>query len=107
MTPTPDPYAPQPTQPCGRLILILETALAPTSRAALQAKLQLWHQQPEPTFVASLAHPARAAALRADAGKVFYNTTDDLTLDETVALLPWREVWLLANGRFWQGLPPR
>jgi hypothetical protein len=103
MTPAPEP---QPTHPCGRLILILETALAPSSRAALQAKLQLWHHQREPTFVASLAHPARAAALRADVDKVFYNITDDMPLNETLALLPWREVWLLANGRFWQGMPP-
>lgn len=95
------------SSPCGRLVLIMETALAPLSREVLQKKLSSWRYLSEPTFLASLAQPARVAALRADSGKVFYNTADDLTLDETLGLLPWREVWLLANGRFWQGLPPQ
>jgi hypothetical protein len=106
LPPFPLPSRPDTSPPCGRLVLVLETHLAPASYEVLHEKLKVWHLSPEPTFLASLATPSRVAALRADRARIFYNTADDLTLDETLSLLPWREVWLLNNGKFWQGMPP-
>ncbi len=93
----------------GRLVIILEPELHPLSRGALRAQLAQWYNRhrlnPEPTFLASLAKPSRVAALQADDYKLIYSTLDDLNWEETMTLLPWREVWLLAHGQFWQGMP--
>lgn len=92
--------------PVGRLVLILEPELHPLSRSLLRARLQGWQGGRTPTFVAALGRPSRLAAIQADEGKVFYNVRDDLALQDTLELLPWEEIWLLAAGRMWHGTSP-
>jgi hypothetical protein len=90
--------------PIGRLVLILEPELHPLSRTLLRARLQGWQGSCSPTFVAAVGRPARLAAVAADDGRVFYNVRDDMELQDTLELLPWEEIWLLAAGRMWQGM---
>ncbi len=92
------------SEPLGRLVLILEPELNPQSRELLRQRLQGWHGTRVPTFVAALGQPSRLAAVQADEGRVFFNLRDDLGLQETLHLLPWQEIWLLAAGRLWQGM---
>jgi hypothetical protein len=90
--------------PIGRLVLILEPELHPLSRSVLRERLAQWQHTHGPTFVAALAATSRLAAIQADEARVFYNLRDDLPLQETLELLPWQEIWLLAAGRLWQGM---
>lgn len=93
-------------QPHGRLVVILERELQPVSRAALKELLRTLNRTPEPTFVASLSRPAFLGAVQSDLNGVFYNADcPSGSLAETMGLLPWAEVWMVAGGKVWQGLP--
>lgn len=100
-TPEPSP----PPIPLGRLVLIMERELHPKSRDKLKHLLHMLARQPEPTFVASLAQPSLLGALRLDDGHVFYNFDSHAKdLPQTLGYLPWREVWVVNNGRLWCGM---
>jgi hypothetical protein len=87
------------TAPMGRLILVMEKQLTDASKGKLKNLLEQYWKNDEITWVSGLT---RASAFEAGKnGEMFYNR-DFIKPEEAVNLLPWREVWLLADGKVWK-----
>lgn len=84
----------------GRLILVLEHELSPSSRESLHRLLKKLVLSHDITMISGLS---RASVLQAEqmGHGLFYNRRDYLAPEDACALLPWREVWVIAEGRVW------
>lgn len=88
-------------QPRGRLILIIESELTEDTRQTLHDLLGTMFGQDDVTMVSGLT---RAGMLQAEriGGGIFYNRREYISPETAFAMMPWREVWLVAAGRVWQ-----
>lgn len=87
----------------GRLVMVVEPRLSDASRYALRMLLE--DLDPEDvTMVTTLGRTA-TMDVEGEGERIFYNTREHLPLGTACGLMPWREMWLVANGRVWKATP--
>jgi hypothetical protein len=91
-------------QNLGRLIVVAEPHLSEASRYALRQLVSEMIPEEDVTMLTSLGRMTTQEASLEGNG-IFYNTDDHMPLDTACAMLPWREMWLVSNGRIWKATP--
>ncbi|RYG61090.1 MAG: hypothetical protein EON60_04815 [Alphaproteobacteria bacterium] len=87
------------TAPLGRLVLVMERQLTDASKITLRGLLAHWWQNKEVTWVSGLS---RASVFDTEMDRALFYNRRFLSPEHAVKLLPWREVWLVADGRVWK-----
>ena len=84
----------------GRLVLILEHNLTEASREALRMLMKRFVATPDVTMISGLSRASMMQAQALESG-FYYNQREYLPPEQAFTLMPWREIWIVADGLVW------
>ncbi len=84
----------------GRLVLILEHSLTDASRNALRTLMKRFMATPDVTMISGLSRASMLQAQALESG-FYYNQREYLPPEQAFTLMPWREIWVVADGMVW------